>query len=130
MFQVFDLLGVSSMNKFSTSLARSASLALATLALGAPLAGHATTQGDAVDSCISAFVAANLPKEQPVTVRKKNAGLTPIEIHSRAYKIKLSARGVRSGKYLARGTCIVDREGQVISLDGKPLVQKQQVAAR
>ncbi|HEY0942386.1 MAG TPA: hypothetical protein VGE08_20000 [Steroidobacter sp.] len=117
------------MNKLSTTrIARSVSLAVASLALSAPFASHAGSYDAAMDSCISAFVASSLPKEQPVKVRKEEVASSPISIHSRAYKIMVSAKGVHSGKYLARGTCIVDRSGQVVALNGKPLPQK--IAAR
>lgn len=109
-------------------IAKSLSLAVAALALGAPFASQAGTYDAAMDSCISAFVADSLPKEQPVKVRKEEAVTSPISIHSRAYKIMVSAKGVQSGKYLARGTCIVDRTGQVVALNGKPLAEK--MAAR
>ena len=112
------------MNKLSTRITKSLSIAAATVALAAPFASQAHNYDAAMETCINAFVAANLPKEQPVTVRKEEAAVSPISIHSRAYKIVVSARGVESGKYLARGTCIVDRNGQVIALNGKPLSQK------
>lgn len=114
------------MNKLS--IAKSLAIATATVALAAPFASQAHNYDAAMDSCINAFVSANLPKEQPVTVRKEEAAASPVSIHSRAYKIVVSAKGVESGKYLARGTCIVDRSGQVIALNGKPLSQK--LAAR
>jgi hypothetical protein len=105
-------------------------LIVITLALAAPFASQAHNDDAAMDSCINAFVAANLPKEQPVTVRKEDLAASPISMHARAYKIVVSAKGVKSGKRLARGTCIVDRSGQVIALDGKPLTQKQKLASR
>ena len=114
------------MNKLS--ITKSLSLAVATVALAAPFASQARDADVAMDSCINAFVAASLPKEQRVTVRKQEAAASPISIHSRAYKIVVSAKGVESGKNLARGTCIVDRSGQVVLLNGKPLTQK--LAAR
>lgn len=113
------------MNKLSTvRIAKSVSIVAAALALAAPLASQARNDDVAMDTCINAFVAANLPKEQRVTVRKEEAARSPIIMQSRAYKIVVSAKGVNSGKRLARGTCIVDRDGQVIALDGKPLTQK------
>jgi hypothetical protein len=112
------------MSKFSKSL----SIAAATLIMAAPFASYAGADDAAMDSCIKAFVAANLPKEQPVTVQKEEVAASPISIHARAYKIVLSAKGVESGKYLARGTCIVNRAGEVVALDGKPLPTK--LAAR
>lgn len=117
------------MNKLSTTrIARSVSIAVAALAISAPFASYAGSYDAAMDSCISAFVASSLPKEQPVRVRKEQEAATPISIHSRAYKIMVSAKGVESGRYLARGTCIVDRNGQVVALNGKPLTEK--MAAR
>lgn len=112
------------MNKLSTRITKSIALAAASLALAAPFATQAHDYDAAMDSCINAFVASNLPKEQPVRIRKEDSVNSPISIHSRAYKIVVSAKGVESGKYLARGTCIVDRSGSVIALNGKPITQK------
>lgn len=106
------------------TLSKSLSIAAATVALAAPFATQADNYDAAMDSCINAFVASSLPKEQPVRIKKEDAVNSPLGIHSRAYKIVLSAKGVESGKYLARGTCIVDRSGAVIALNGKPLTQK------
>lgn len=112
------------MNKLTKSL----SIAAATMLLAAPFTSQAGTDDAAMDACINAFVAANLPKEQPVTVRKEEVAASPISIHARAYKIIVSATGVESGKRLARGTCLVNRAGQVVALNGKPLPTK--LAAR
>lgn len=112
------------MNMLSTRIAKSLSFAVAAVALAAPFTTQAHKSDEAMDSCIDAFVAASLPKEQPVKVRK-DAGVTgPLSVHSRAYKIVVTAKGVESGKYVARGTCIVDRTGAVVALNGKPLTQK------
>ncbi len=112
------------MIKLSTRVTQSISLAAATLALAAPFATQAHDYDAAMDSCISAFVASSLPKEQPVKVKKTDAVSGPLSMHSRAYKIVVSAKGVESGKYFARGTCIVDRNGSVVALNGKPITQK------
>ncbi len=116
------------MIKFAASMTKSISLAAATVLMAAPFASQAHNYDQAMDSCINAFVAANLPKEQPVTVRKEEIAASPISIHARSYKIIVSAKGVESGKYLARGTCIVDRTGAVIALNGKPLPTQLAVA--
>jgi hypothetical protein len=116
------------MSKFAT-LSRPLSIAAAALMLAAPFTSQAHNYDEAMDSCINAFVAANLPKEQPVTVRKQEVSVSPISMHARRYKIVVSAKGVESGKYVARGTCIVDRSGAVIALNGKPL-PTQLAAAR
>jgi hypothetical protein len=112
------------MNKLNTRIAKSISVAVATLALAAPFASQAHNYDAAMDSCINAFVASSLPKEQPVKIKKENSVSSPISMHSRAYKILVSAKGVESGKYVARGSCIVDRSGAVIALNGKPIAQK------
>lgn len=111
-----------------TRISKSVAIAVATVALAAPFASQANDFDTAMETCIDAFVAASLPKEQPVRVQKHEASSSPLAIYSRGYKIMVSAKGVESGKYLARGTCLVDRSGQVIALNGKPLTQ--QLAAR
>jgi hypothetical protein len=104
-------------------------LALAAMMLAAPLASQASTADDeAMNACINAFVAANLPKEQRVRVQKEDVPASPISVHARTYKIVLSATGAISGKNYSRGTCIVDRDGAVLTLNGRPLSTK--VAAR
>lgn len=105
-------------------------LALATMLLVAPLASQASTADDAaMNACINAFVAsANLPKEQRVRVQKEDVPASPISVHARTYKIVLNATGATSGKNYSRGTCVVDRDGQVLTLNGRPLSTK--VAAR
>lgn len=109
-------------------LAKSLSLAAATVMLAVPFTSQASNHDAAMDACINAFVAANLPKEQPVTVRKEEVASSPISIHSRSYKIVVNATGVESGKRLARGTCIVNRSGEVIAVNGKAPTTK--LAAR
>ena len=108
------------MNKLTKSL----SIAAATVMLATPFTSYAGSDDVAMDACINAFVSANLPKEQPVTVRKEEVSVSPISIHARSYKIVVNATGVESGKRLARGTCIVNRAGEVIALNGKPLPTK------
>lgn len=112
------------MNKLTKTL----SIAAATTMLAAPFTTHAANDDVAMDACIKAFVSANLPKEQPVTVRKEEIADSPISIHARAYKIVVSAKGVESGKRLARGECLVNRAGEVVALNGKPMLTK--VASR
>lgn len=113
------------MSKFNT---KSFAIAAVTLLAATPFVSQAHNYDAAMDSCINAFVAANLPKEQPVKVFKEETATSPLNVHSRGYKIIVSAKGVESGKYLARGTCTVDRSGEVIALNGKPLSTK--LAAR
>jgi hypothetical protein len=115
------------MNKFA--LSKSIAIATATLLLAAPFASHADKHDQAMDLCINAFVAASSLKEHPLTVRKEETSVSPIMLHARAYKIVVNAKGVESGKYVARGTCTVDRSGAVIALNGKPL-PTQLAAAR
>lgn len=118
------------MNQPSTArIAKSLSIAAATLLMATPFTSQAHDYDAAMDACIDAFVASvNLPKEQPVTRRKEDIAASPIAIHARAYKIIVSAKGAESGKSMGRGTCLVDRSGSVIALNGKPVTAK--LAAR
>jgi hypothetical protein len=110
------------------TLSKSFSIAAVAFALAAPFAAQAHDYDAAMDSCLNAFVASTLPKEQPVKFKKVEEASGPLAVHARSYKILVSAKGVESGRYLARGTCIVDQSGAVIAVNGKPLTQK--LAAR
>jgi hypothetical protein len=110
------------------SLSRFASIVAVALALATPFASQAHDADAAMDTCIDAFVAARLPKERPVKVRKQAVDSSPIVMRSRAYRIVVTAKGADSGKRLARGTCIVNRDGEVVAFDGKPFAEK--LAAR
>lgn len=117
------------MSKFSAvRIAKSLSIAAATLALAAPVASQAHNYDAAMDSCIKAFVASSVPQGHKVTVRKEDVAASPINIHARGYRIIVSAKGAESGKYFARGSCVVDRNGAVVALNGKALAT--QLAAR
>jgi hypothetical protein len=110
------------MNRHSANLHRAsrATLAVATLALlGTPLASRADAADQAMDACVQAFVAANLPKEQRVVVDKLNSAIGPMDAQSRKYKIVLKATGSTSGREIAKGVCIANRDGEVIALNGK-----------
>jgi hypothetical protein len=69
-----------------------------------------------MDACIQTFVAASLPKDQPVRIL--TSGPTPRAL-GRDYKIILTATGTTSGKQLAKATCTVDRGRAVMAMNGK-----------
>ena len=95
-------------------------LAVATLALlGSPLDSRADAAEQAMDACVQAFVAANLPKGQPVVVDKQNIASGPLDAHSRTYRVVLIATGTTSGRQLAKSTCVANRSGEVIALNGR-----------
>lgn len=115
--------------------ARAFSIAATMALLVTPMAGHTDpdpTRSDkarsdkarwdqAMDTCISAFITANLPKEQPVRVRKEEVGANVAEAHGRSYTVVLTAMGATSGRRLVKGTCTVNRRGEVIFLNSKPM---------
>ena len=95
-------------------------LAVVTLAvLACPLASRADAGAQAMDACVQAFVAANLPKEQRVVVDKENSATGPLDAQSRTYRIVMIATGRTSGRQIAKSVCIANREGEVITLDGR-----------
>ena len=95
-------------------------LAVATLSLlASPLVSRADAIEQAMDACVQAFVAANLPKEQPVVVDKSKMASGPLDANSRAYRIVLKATGSTSGREIAKGVCIANRDGEVVALNGK-----------
>jgi hypothetical protein len=110
------------MNLQSADLHRAsrATLAVATLALlGSPLTGRADAVEQAMDACVQAFVAASLPKEQRVVVDKLNSASGPMDAQSRTFRIVLKATGTTSGREIAKGVCVTNRNGEVLALNGK-----------
>ena len=110
------------MNLQSADLHRAsrATLAVATLALlGSPLASRADAVERAMDACVQAFVAASLPKEQRVVVDKLNSASGPMDAQSRTFRIVLKATGTTSGREIAKGVCVTNRNGEVLALNGK-----------
>lgn len=87
--------------------------------LATPLV-HADDEA-AVDACVKAFVAASVPAQHPITVQMMDAAPSESDDRSRPYKIVLTATGLRSGERLATGTCLVDRKGEAVSLNGRRL---------
>lgn len=95
-------------------------LAVTTLSLlGTPLVSSADGIEQALDACVQAFVAANLPKEQPVVVNKSHIASQPGDAQSRTFRIVLKATGSTSGRQLAKGVCVANRDGEVIALNGR-----------
>jgi hypothetical protein len=74
----------------------------------------------AMDACIQAFVASNLQKEQPVTVRKIESIDSPVAPRAKESTIYISARGRHSGKQVAKATCVADSKGVVLTMNVKP----------
>jgi hypothetical protein len=95
-------------------------LAVATLALlGSPLASRADAVEQAMNACVQAFVAANLPKEQRVVVDKENFAAGPLDAQTRTYRIVLIATGKTSGRQIAKNVCVANRSGEVVALNGR-----------
>jgi hypothetical protein len=110
------------MHPSSSVLSRAARrvLAVATLSLlGSPLVGHADAVEQAMDACVQTFVAASLPKGQRVVVDKANMTSGPLDAQSRAYRIVLKATGTTSGRQIAKGVCVANRDGEVIAFNGR-----------
>jgi len=120
------------MHPSSTVLSRASRrvLAVATLSLlGSPLASRADAVEKAMDACVQAFVAASLPKEQRVVVDKLNSAIGPMDAQSRTYRIVLKATGSTSGREIAKGVCVANRDGEVIALNGRRLPRLAQAVA-
>jgi hypothetical protein len=95
-------------------------LVIAALALlGSPLVSRADAAEQAMDACVQAFVAASLPKGQRVVVDKRNIASGPLDAHTRTYRVVLTAIGTTSGRQIAKSTCIANRDGEVIALNGR-----------
>ena len=110
------------MNRSSADLHRALrpALVVATVALlASPLASRADAVEQAMDACVQAFIAASLPKGQRVIVGKRAEASGPLDAQSQAYRIVLKATGATSGRQIAKGVCVANRDGEVIALNGR-----------
>ena len=105
-------------------LAATTTLAL----LASPLASRADAVTQAMDACVQAFVAANLPKEQRVIVDTENFAISPLDAQSHTYRIVLIATSKTSGRQIAKNVCVANRAGAVIALNGRRPPQLATVA--
>jgi hypothetical protein len=108
---------------------RTQSFLITALLLTAPMLTQANSDA-AMDACVKAFVSTSLEKERPFSVRKEESVDSPIDQHSRAYRISLKAVGKHSGKQVAKATCVVDRSGVVLSMNGKSLATPTLASSR
>lgn len=99
------------------------------LILTAPVLSHAG-QDVAMDACVKAFVNASLEKERPYTVRTEESTYTPVDLQARAFRIELKATGKDSGKNFGKAVCVVDRNGEVLSFNGKAYKSEELLSAR
>ena len=91
-----------------------AALALLTASLAARADDDAT-----MDACIEAFVAASLPKDQPIRVVRSGPPPRALGAPGRKYRIVLTATGTSSGRQFAKATCTVERDRAVMAMNGK-----------
>ena len=101
--------------------ARRLLLISASLPLFAAPAASFADDAAGMNACVNAFVGTGLSKEQKVRVKMLVPVRSPLDIPGRTYTVTLAARGAQSGKHLASATCVVERDGTVIALNGKPL---------
>lgn len=88
--------------------------------LALPTLVQAETSDPTMDACIQAFVNSNVEKDRPVTVRKLASFDSAVNPHARQQTIHISARFKDSGKRVAQGTCVVNGDEIVLTLNGKP----------
>lgn len=99
--------------------ARKLILICASLPLFAAPTASFADETAAMNACVDAFVATNLPKEQKVRLKALQPEISPVDLHARYYKISMTAKGVESGKRLASATCVVKADGTLVTLNGK-----------
>jgi len=92
------------------------------IALPLLVQSHAAQAADPeMDACISAFVSTNLPKDQPVKIRRIETAASSIDLSSRS-PILLTATS-KSGKQVASATCVVTGKAVVLTMEGKPVTR-------
>lgn len=78
-----------------------------------PVASHA--KQDAMDNCIQAFVAEQLPQGHNIEVVKRQPSRLQMT-STRLTKIKVQAKGKRSGTEYGSAVCEMSRKGEVVAM--------------
>jgi hypothetical protein len=112
----FAAQGFAAMNVFRRTQLVTALLPL----LALPTLVQAESADPKMDACIEAFVNSNVDKDRTVTVRKLASFGTAVDPHARHQTIFISARTKHSGKRVAQGTCVIDGDEMVLTMNGKP----------
>lgn len=99
--------------------------------LALPTLVQAESADPQMDACLQAFVTSNVEKNRPVSVRKLVPFDTAAYQHTGPQTIYISAQLKNSGTRVAQGTCVIDGEKIVLTLNGKPAqtIKLAQVAA-
>ncbi|HEY5808835.1 MAG TPA: hypothetical protein VIT67_12750 [Povalibacter sp.] len=106
------------------TVTRTKSLLLSALLplIAAPSLGHAEAKpADAsLDACVKAFVSANIEKDRHYSLVTSDA--SSFDPDAAKHVVTLKATGKSSGKQLAKATCVVDRNGITLTMNGKSSV--------
>jgi hypothetical protein len=101
-------------------------LALATIATAAPAISHASTEKDALNSCVRTFAASlAAPGDAAPAYKVEYRGNTYVqspvaEAYSRGYTFHLFARSGKTGLALAQANCATDSHGTVVAMSPLP----------
>ena len=91
--------------------------------IAAPSLSHAATSPAAdasLDACVKAFVSANIDKDRHYSLVTSDA--SSFDPSAARHVVTLKATGKSSGKQLAKATCVVDRNGITLTMNGKSSV--------
>lgn len=78
-----------------------------------PIASHA--KQNAMDTCIQTFIAEQLPQDHKIEVVKRPINQLTWSA-APPLKIKVDARGKRSGKQYGSATCEMNRRGELVAM--------------
>ncbi len=70
-----------------------------------------------MNACVKAFVSTYLPQVSKVRVQIDEPAMSRMVPRSRTYEIAVSARGLQSGREIAKATCVVNADGSITALN-------------
>ncbi len=87
--------------------------------IAAPSLSHAADAASdaSMQACVEAFVSSSFEKDRRYSVVTSDVG--DFDMQASSYRIALTAKGKDSGKQLAKATCVVDRNGVSLTMNGK-----------
>jgi hypothetical protein len=91
-----------------------ASLA-AVLAVSMPTSSHAK-ENPALNRCVELFIQEVVPADYPVEIRKESIAASTIDLNGVRSKVTLLAYGENESKILGRASCVLHRNGTLVSM--------------
>lgn len=92
-----------------------AMLAAVALAAALPVSSNAS-ESEALEQCFQTFIKRVVPADHEVEIRNDEVRSSPSLLGAGLSVVDVVARGEKNGKLFGRATCVIDRDGSLVSM--------------